>query len=135
MFSTILTLADLADIIIHNLTGTLLPPVVVVPFVTSLILAMSIPFTKRQWIIGLVASLIVIISIGASMPGPFIFPIYGFIFQIRRVKLAGAISAVTHIMYGVLLAPLVFVVSPAKIVYSWLLVYVGSFIPAFVILT
>jgi len=83
---------------------------------------------------GLVASLIVNLSKGGLLPGPFIIPIYGFIFQFRRVKIAGATSAMIHMLYGVFLAPLIFAVAPAKIVYDWLLAYIGSLVPVLVVI-
>jgi len=75
---------------------------------------------------GLVASLIANISKGGFLPGPFIIPIYGFIFQTRRVTLSGASSSIIHMFYGVFLAPLIFTVAPAKIVYELLLFYLGN---------
>jgi len=111
----------------------MLPPIVVMPFVTSFVLAMSIPFHRGQWIMGLVASLLTVVSNGGILPGPFIIPVYGFVFQTGRVKLSGAVSSIIHVVYGVFLAPLIFVVAPAKVVLNWLLVYVSSLVPAVII--
>ena len=130
IFSVILTLAEL---ICYNLTWPMLPPIVVMPFVTSFVLAMSIPFHGGQWIMGLVASLLTIVSNGGILPGPFMIPIYEFVFQTRRVKLSGAVSSIIHVVYGVFLAPLIFIVAPAKVVLNWLLVYVRGLVPAMIV--
>jgi hypothetical protein len=113
----------------------MLPPILVVPFITSFILGVSLSVTRGQWIIGLVASQVISISTGAFLPGPLILPVYGVVFQTRRAKLSGAVSAMVHVIHGVFLAPLIFMVAPAKIVYNWLLAYVGSFVPAILIMT
>jgi hypothetical protein len=130
LFSVILIVTEFIS---FNFTWPVLPPIVVVPFITSFVLAMALPFIKTQWIIGLIASLVIMIQKGGILPGPLIIPIYGFIFQTRKVKLSGAISSIIHVLYGVFLAPLIFSVAPATIVYKWLLVYLGSFAPAIVI--
>ena len=132
IFSSILTIAELMS---FDFTWPLLPPIVVVPFVTSFILGISIPFIKSQWIMGLVAFVITNISKGGILPGPFIIPVYGFIFHTRRVKLSGAFSSIIHLFYGVFLAPSIFAVAPAKIAYSWFLLRFGSFAPAIVVAT
>ena len=132
IFSSILTIAEVMS---FALTWPLLPPIVVVPFITSFILAISIPFTRSQWIIGLIAFLITNISKGGILPGPFIIPAYGFIFQTGRVKLSGVLSSIIHVFYGVFLAPLIFSVAPAKLVYDWLLLSFGSFAPAILVAT
>jgi hypothetical protein len=123
IFSVILTVAELIS---FNFTWPILPPILVVPFITSFVLAMTIPFIRTQWIVGLIASLVTTISKGGFLPGPLIIPIYGFIFQTRKVKLSGAISSIIHVFYGVFLAPLIFTVAPATIVYKWLLIYFES---------
>lgn len=124
IFSAILAVTEFMN---YNFTYPIISPIVVVPFITSFILASSIPFTKSQWIIGLIASLITNISKGGFLPGPFIIPIYGFIFQTRRVKFSGMFSSSIHMFYGVFLAPFIFSVAPAKIVYEWLLHYCSNF--------
>ena len=130
VFSAILTVVEVVG---YNFTYPILPPVAVTPFFTSFILAMSIPFTKKQWMMGLIASLITNISKGGFLPGPFIIPIYGFLFTTRKVKLSGALSSIIHLVYGVFLAPFMFSVAPAKIVYEWILHYLSSYVLAIVV--
>jgi hypothetical protein len=129
MFSAILTAVLF---ITFSYTWPVLPPIVVIPFVTSFVLALSIPFSRNQWVTGLVASLFTIILKGGILPGPFIIPFYGFIFTSRRVKLSGLLTSIIHLFYGILLAPLIFSVAPAKIVYEWVLLYANNFAPVIV---
>jgi len=84
---------------------------------------------------GLLASLMTILSTGGVLPGPYILLVYGFVFQTARVKFAGALASVTHMFYGVFLAPVVFSIAPAKIVYNWLLAYLGSLAPAITVVS
>jgi len=132
LFSSVLAVAD---VITYKLTWPMLPPIVVAPFITSFVFGTSFPFTKHQWIMGLVASLTTILSTGGVLCGPYILLIYGFAFQTARVKFSGAFASVTHMFYGVFLAPLIFSVAPAKIVYNWLLNYLGSLAPAITVAT
>ena len=84
---------------------------------------------------GLVAFLVTNISKGGILPGPFIIPAYGCIFQTRRVKLSGALSSIIHVFYGVFLAPSIFAVTPARIVHGWFLLRFGSFAPSIIVAT
>ena len=127
VFSSILTVVDVMS---YQLIWPMLPPILVAPFVTCFILGISLPFSKHQWVIGLVASLVAVLFTGGVLCGPFILPIYGFVFQTKWVKFSGAFSSVIHMFYGVFLAPFVFSVAPAKIVYNWLLLYLGNFATA-----
>jgi hypothetical protein len=132
LFSSVLAVVD---ILTYKSTWPMLPPIVMAPFITSFVFGMSIPFTKHQWVMGLLASLMTILSTGGILPGPYVLLIYGFVFQSARVKFAGAFASVTHMVYGVFLAPLIFSIAPAKIVYNWLLVYLGSLGPAITVAT
>lgn len=127
LFASVLTVVD---IITYKSTWPMLPPIVIAPFITSFVLGMSIPFTRHQWVMGLLASLMTILLTGGILPGPYILLIYGFVFQTARTKFAGALASVAHMFYGVFLAPLIFSVAPAKIVYAWLLAHLGSLAPA-----
>ena len=127
LFASVLTVVD---VITYRSTWPMLPPIVLAPFITSFILGMSIPFTRHQWVMGLLASLITILATGGILPGPYILLIYGVVFQTARTKFAGALASVAHMFYGVFLAPLIFSIAPAKIVYNWLLTYVGNLAPA-----
>ena len=130
IFSSILTIADVLS---YQLVWPMLPPILVAPFVTCFILGISLPFSKHQWVIGLVASLVTVFFTGGILCGPFILPIYGFVFQTRWVKFSSAFSPVVHMFYGVFLAPFVFSVAPAKIVYNWLLLYLGNIATAIMV--
>jgi hypothetical protein len=132
LFSSVLAVVD---VITYKSTWPMLPPIVVAPFITSFVLGMSIPFSRHQWVMGLLASSMTILSTGGILPGPYILLIYGFVFQTARIKFAGAFASVTHMFYGVFLAPLIFSIAPAKIVYNWLLAYLGSLAPAITVVT
>jgi hypothetical protein len=114
LFAAILTIIELVS---FTCLYPVLPPIVAVPFVTTFVLAMSIPFIKHQWIVSLIAATLVILFMGNLLPGPLTIPVYGAMFQTRKVKLSGALSAMIHVIYGVFLAPLIFSVAPAKILY------------------
>jgi hypothetical protein len=131
LFSSVLAVAD---VMAYQLTWPMLPPIFAAPFINCLIFGMSVPFTKHQWFMGLLASLIAILSTGGVLPGPYILLLYGFVFQTARIKLSGAFTSVAHMFYGVFLAPFVFSVAPAKIVYDWLLAYLRSFAPAITVM-
>ena len=122
MFSAVLSIAE---VLIYNLSWPLFPPITVMPFVTSFLLAVSISFTEKQWVMGLIAALIAIASKGGILPGLFIIPLYGILFQSRRIKAAGAVAPIIHVVYGVFLAPLLFVVAPALVIQDLILRFVN----------
>jgi hypothetical protein len=132
IFSSVLTVVD---VIIYHFTWPMLPPILLVPFINCLFFGMTLPFSRHQWMMGLIASIVTILSTGVVLPGPFILPVYGFAFQTRKVKFSGAFASVTHMFYGVFLAPFIFSVAPAKIVYDWLLLILGDFAPAIIVIT
>jgi hypothetical protein len=131
LFSSVLAVVD---VMAYKLTWPMLPPIFVTPFINCFIFGMSVPFTKHQWIMGLLASLMTILSTGGVLPGPYILLIYGFVFSTGMIKLSGAFTSVAHMFYGVFLAPLIFSVAPAKIVYDWLLAYLRSLAPAIAVM-
>lgn len=117
----------LLELALYHVTWPALPPIVIVPFISCFFMALTIPFSRNQWAMGLLASIITIMSTGAVLPGPFVIPLYGFIFQSRMVELSGAVVSAFHVIYSIFLAPLVFAVAPGKVLYSWLMAYAGSF--------
>lgn len=104
-----------------------MPPIVAVPFVTTFVLAMSVPFVKNQAILSIIATTLVLLFMGNILPGPLTIPVYGIMFQTRKVKFSGASSAVIHVIYGVFLAPLIFSVAPAKVLYMSFQNFFNSF--------
>lgn len=127
IFSVLFSLFQLA---LFNFTWPALPPIVIVPFLSSGFLALTLPFSRNQWAMGLVASMVTIVSKGAVLPGPFIIPVYGIIFQSRRAELSGAVTSSLHVVYSLFLAPVVFAAAPGKVLYSWLMAYSGSLVVA-----
>lgn len=123
-------LFSVIEFTVYTFTWPALPPIIMVPFITSFFLALTMPFSKSQWAMGLIASVITIVARGAVLPGPFVIPVYGLVFQSRRVKLSGMVSSVFHVLYCLFLAPLIFVVAPGKVIYQWLLAHLGSYAPA-----
>ncbi len=123
-------LFSVIELIVYTFTWPALPPILIAPFIASFFLALTIPFSRSQWVMGLIASVITIAARGAVLPGPFVIPVYGFVFQSRRVKLSGAVSSVFHVLYCLFLAPLIFAAAPGKVIYQLLMTYLGSFAPA-----
>jgi hypothetical protein len=124
LFAAILTIVELAS---FTCIYPILPPIVAVPFITTFVLAMSIPFVKNQGVLSLIATTLVLLFMGNILPGPLTIPVYGAMFQTRKVKFSGASSAIIHAIYGVFLAPLIFSVAPAKIVYTSFQNFFNSF--------
>jgi hypothetical protein len=101
-----------------------LPPILVVPFVTSLMFAVTLTFCRKQWMIGVVSFILAAVIRGALMPGQLMIPLYGLVFQGARAenawscRLAGFSASVLHVIYGVILAPMIFSVAPAATILS-----------------
>jgi hypothetical protein len=101
-----------------------LPPILVVPFVTSFIFAVTLAFCRKQWIIGGVSFILTAAIRGAFMPGQLVIPVYGLLFQGARAenawscRLAGFSASVLHVLYGMVLAPMIFSVAPAAAILS-----------------
>lgn len=109
-----------------------LPPIVFVPFVTCFFFAITVAFCRKQWVIGVVAFILTAAVKGAVMPGQFMIPAYGLLFQAARAErwwasgIAGFVGSSLHVLYGVLFAPLIFSVAPATAISSFVKHYVGS---------
>jgi hypothetical protein len=101
-----------------------LPPILVIPFGTSFIFAVTLAFCRKQWIIGVVSFILTTAIRGALMPGQLMIPLYGLVFQGARAenawscRLAGFSASVLHVLYGVILAPMIFSVAPAAAILS-----------------
>jgi hypothetical protein len=69
---------------------------------------------------------------GTMMPGQFMIPVYGLLFEGARAKnrhscrIVGFAGSALHFLYGVVLAPLVFSVAPATGVVSWVRPLAGT---------
>jgi len=63
-----------------------LPPILVVPFVTSFIFAVTLTFCRKQWMIGIVSFILTAVIRGAFMPGQLMIPLYGLLFQGARAE-------------------------------------------------
>jgi hypothetical protein len=104
-----------------------LPPIVVIPFVSCFYFGVSLAFSKRQALIGVLGFLLSTLLRGSFLPGQLMIPIYGLLFQISRKDsrnltiLMGFLAVLLHVLYGVLLAPLIFRVAPAQTVLLWLI--------------
>jgi hypothetical protein len=101
-----------------------LPPILVIPFVTCFIFAITLAFCRKQWIIGVVSFILTTTNRGALMPGQLMIPLYGLVFQGARAekawscRLAGFSASVLHVLYGMILAPMIFSVAPAAAILS-----------------
>ena len=119
--------------IIFSFVYPALPPIVVFPFVVCFFFGVTLSLTGRQLVIGLIGFLLMSVLRGAFLPGQLMVPIYALLFQVcegkwyRSAAIVGFCGSVLHAVYGVLLAPLIFSVAPAKVVISWLIPYMGQF--------
>jgi hypothetical protein len=124
VFSGLLTVLELAT---FTFTYPALPPIVVVPFVTCFMLGLSLRYFRGQLVMASIACVITLLLKGAVLPGPLALPAYGLLFQSGRARLSGALSSAFHAVYGVFIAPTLFSVAPAKLLYDWMLRYVSNF--------
>jgi hypothetical protein len=103
----------------------LLPPIVIVLFLTCFFFGVSLAFSKKQLAIGVVSFLVTALVRGTMMPGQLMIPVYGLLFQGARAKnrhscrIVGFAGSALHVLYGAVLAPLVFFVAPATAVVTW----------------
>jgi hypothetical protein len=110
-----------------------LPPIMVIPFVTCFIFAVTLAFCRKQWIIGVVSFLLTTAVRGALMPGQLMVPLYGLLFQGAQAqnpwscRLAGFSASALHVLYGMILAPMVFPVAPATAILSLVRSYALDF--------
>jgi hypothetical protein len=111
----------------------LLPPIVIVPLLTCFFFGVTLAFSKKQLAIGVVAFLVTALVRGAMMPGQLMIPVYGLLFQGAKTenrhscRMVGFAGSALHVLYGVVLAPLVFSVAPATAVVSWVRAFAGTF--------
>jgi hypothetical protein len=117
-------LLGIIEALVFSTVYPALPPILIVPFVTSFIFAVTLAFCRKQWIIGVVSFVLTSAVRGAFMPGQLMIPIYGLVFQGARVenawscRLAGFSASALHVVYGVILAPMMFSVAPATAILS-----------------
>jgi hypothetical protein len=118
-----------------------LPPIVIVPFVTCFFFAVTLAFCRKQWVIGIVAFLVTALVKGPVLPGQFMIPAYGLLFQAAKGQkwwacgVAGFAGSALHVPYGVLFAPLIFSVAPATAIVSFVKPYTGGIESAIAICT
>jgi hypothetical protein len=111
----------------------LLPPIVVVPFLTCFFFGVTLAFSRKQLAIGIIAFLVTALVRGTMMPGQLMMPVYGLLFQGAKTenrhscRIVGFAGSALHVLYGVVLAPLVFSVAPATAVVSWIRPLAGTF--------
>ncbi len=123
MFSAIMSIAEIG---VFTFTWPAIPPIIIMPYVTSFLFAISLPFLHHRWMVGIVAAIVATLVKGMIMPGLLFLPIYGFIFQSGLAKTSGAVSGALHVIWGVILAPLFLSVAPAKALLKWFMPFTGS---------
>jgi hypothetical protein len=117
---------------IYSTVYPTLPPIVIASFVTCFFFAVTLAFCRKQWVIGIVAFLVTALVRGLVLPGQFMIPAYGILFQAVKGRkwwacgAAGFAGSALHVLYGVLLAPLIFSVAPATAIISFAKPYTGS---------
>ena len=129
VFSAMLGVIEAA---IYSTVYPTLPPIVIASFVTCFFFAVTLAFCRKQWVIGIVAFLVTALARGLVLPGQFMIPAYGILFQAVKGRkrwacgAAGFAGSALHVLYGVLLAPLIFSVAPATAIISFAKPYTGS---------
>ena len=120
------------EAVIYSTVYPTLPPIVIASFVTCFFFAVTLAFCRKQWVIGIVAFLVTALVRGLVLPGQFMIPAYGLLFQAAKGRkwwacgAAGFAGSALHVLYGVLLAPLIFSVAPATAIISFAKPYTGS---------
>ena len=120
------------EAVIYSTVYPTLPPIVIASFVTCFFFAVTLAFCRKQWVIGIVAFLVTALVRGLVLPGQFMIPVYGLLFQAVKGRkwwacgAAGFAGSALHVLYGVLLAPLIFSVAPATAIISFAKPYTGS---------
>ena len=123
----------LVESMIFSTVYPLLPPIVIVPFLTCFFFGVTLAFSKKQLAIGVVGFLVTALVRGTMMPGQLMIPVYGLLFQGAKTenrhscRIVGFAGSALHVLYGVVLAPLVFSVAPATAVVSWVRALAGTF--------
>jgi len=122
----------LLESIVFTTVYPLVPPIAVVPLLTSFFFGATLAFSQKQLAIGIVAFLVTVLIRGTIMPGQVMIPVYGLLFQGAKTgnrhscRIVGFAGSSLHVLYGVLLAPLVFSVAPATAVLSWIKTLAGT---------
>jgi hypothetical protein len=68
-------------------------------------------------------------------------PVYALLFQMcegkwyRSASIVGFAASILHVFYGVVLAPSIFSIAPARMVMSWLITYLPQFMQAITLMT
>ena len=120
------------EAVIYSTVYPTLPPIVIASFVTCFFFAVTLAFCRKQWVIGIIAFLVTALVRGLVLPGQFMIPAYGLLFQAVKGRkwwacgAAGFAGSALHVLYGVLLAPLIFSVAPATAIISFAKSYTGS---------
>jgi hypothetical protein len=123
----------LVESMIFTTVYPLLPPIVVVPFLTCFFFGVTLAFSRKQLAIGIIAFLVTALVRGTMMPGQLMVPVYGLLFQGAKTenrhscRIVGFAGSALHVLYGVVLAPLVFSVARATAVVSWIRPLAGTF--------
>ena len=130
------TMLGIISVIIYTLVYPVLPPIVIVPFVMCFFFGLTLSLTKRQFVIGLISFVLTGILKSAFLPGQLMIPVYALLFQMcegkwyRSAFIVGFAASVLHVFYGVVLAPSIFSIAPARMVMSWLITYLPQFMQA-----
>ena len=120
------------EAMIFSTVYPLLPPIVVVPFLTCFFFGVTLAFSRKQLAIGIIGFLVTALVRGTMMPGQLMIPVYGLLFQGAKTenrhscRVVGFAGSALHVLYGVVLAPLVFSVAPATAVVSWIRALAGT---------
>jgi len=121
------------EAVVYSTVYPSLPPIVIVPLVTCFFFAVTLAFCRKQWVIGIIAFLVTALVKSPMLPGQFMIPAYGLLFQAVKGQkrwacgVAGFAGSALHVLYGVLLAPLIFSVAPATAIVSFVKPYTGGF--------
>jgi len=135
------TMLGIISAIIYTLVYPVLPPIVIVPFVMCFFFGLTLSLTKRQFVIGLISFVLTGILKSALLPGQLMIPVYALLFQMcegkwyRSASIVGFAASILHVFYGVVLAPSIFSIAPARMVMSWLITYLPQFMQAITLMT
>lgn len=120
------------EAVIYSTVYPTFPPIVIASFVNCFFFAVTLAFCRKQWVIGIVAFLVTALVKGSVLPGQFMIPVYGLLFQAAKGQkwwacaVAGFAGSALHVLYGVLLASLIFSVAPATAIVAFVKPYAGG---------
>jgi uncharacterized membrane-anchored protein len=109
--------------------------------VTCFFFGVTLAFSGKQFAIGIIALVVTALVKGAAMPGQFMIPVYAVFFQGARPdkrhswRIAGFAASSLHVVYGAVLAPMIFSVAPATALVTWVKPYTGTLALAVVVCT